>query len=143
MKLSVRLIVPVLVLALLAVCTTVHALELPVFAKYKILHFRYVYVSPGGSIPISGWLWPGSCDIYGPLDLSSGSIVHVDLSWIPGMATLMIGLYETTTNDYVYEIVTGGHANITFTAWVTGRYYLFICDESPYIVYYSGMLRIS
>ena len=138
-----RLCIPVLVLVLLTLCVTVQALESPVFVKYRTVHIKQLHIGPEGTSTISGTLEPSGCEFYGSLTLDRGTKVRVKLIWLPDVATLTIGLYEVQTSNQDYEVVTGGYADVTFTTWVTGKYYLFICNESPYTVYYSGIVRIT
>jgi hypothetical protein len=119
-----------------------YAAELLILKKYKIIRVKHIQIGPGGITSISGQLEPGACDVYGPLVLNLGSRVHVKLTWIPSTATLLVGLLDAIRRNYAYRDVTGGQANIVFIAWDAGAYYLFICDKSPYTVYYSGLVEI-
>jgi len=103
---------------------------------------KIIHVKPQAKIPISDILGPYQCVMYGPLYLNKEENVRITVTWYPSYEVLVIGLLNYETGKYIDKVVAGGYTNTIFKTWATANYYIFICNDGPLIVYYSGSIEV-
>ena len=102
---------------------------------------KIIPIKPQAIIPFSGTLGPDECVLYGPIYLSSGENIKITITWTPPYATIIVGLMDVYGNC-MYKILNGGYGSVTYQAWSSGNYYVFICNDSPYTIQYSGYMVV-